>query len=54
MLWPSGKLGKEPMLAAQAKNHWVVTSASNLVVGGKASGTRMGIGLTLVGHSPAE
>ncbi len=54
MLWPNNKPGKEPSLAAQAKNHWVLNSRANLVVGGKATGTSIGIGLTLVGHSPAE
>ena len=54
MLWPNFKVSKEPSLAAHAKNHWVLNGASNLVVGGKATGASMGIGLTLVGHSPAE
>ena len=54
MLWPNNKPGKEPNLAAQPKNHWVLNSKCNLIVGGKATGTSIGIGLTLVGHSPAE
>lgn len=54
MLWPNSKPGKEPDIAARPKNHWVVQTKSNLVVGGKATGTSIGIGLTLVGHSPAE
>jgi hypothetical protein len=53
MLWPYAKPGKEPDLAARPKNHWVLQSKTNLVVGGKAGGV-LGIGLTLVGHSPAE
>ena len=54
MLWPNNKPGKEPALAAQAKNHWVLQSKCALVVKGKATGASIGIGLTLVGHSPAE
>jgi hypothetical protein len=54
MLWPNNKPGKEPAIAAQAKNHWVLQSKCDLVVKGKATGTSIGIGLTLVGHSPAE
>ncbi len=54
MLWPNTKPGKEPDLAARPKNHWVLNSKYNLVVGGKATGANIGIGLTLVGHSPAE
>ena len=54
MLWPNPKPGKEPSLAAQPKNHWVVSSKCSLSVGGKATGTDIGIGITLVGHTPAE
>ena len=54
MLFPNTKPGKEPDLAARPKNHWVLNSKCNLSVAGKATGTTIGIGLTLVGHSPAE
>src|SRR5439155_17747199 len=53
MLWPNNTPGKQPELAAKAKNHWVVNSKLDLNVGGKTSGS-MGIGLTLVGHSPVD
>ena len=54
MLSPNPRPGKEPNLAALPKNHWVVNSKLSLVVGGKTAGADFGIGLTLVGHSPAE
>jgi hypothetical protein len=54
MLWPNTKPGAEPSLAARPKDHWVLNAKANLVVGGKATGTPIGIGLNLVGHSPAE
>jgi hypothetical protein len=54
MLWPNNKPGKEPTFVGQPKNHWVLNSKLNLVVEGKATGASIGIGLTLIGHSPAE
>lgn len=54
MLWPNSKPGKEATIDARPKNHWVVNGRANLTVAGKATGTQMGIGVTLVGHSPAE
>lgn len=54
MLWPNPKPGKEPSIAAQPKNHWVVNGRANIVVGGKATDKHIGVGVTLVGHSPAE
>jgi hypothetical protein len=53
MLWPASKATKEPELSAKPKNHWVLNSTANLVANGKPAGT-IGIGVTLVGHSPAE
>jgi|ERR1051325_770894 hypothetical protein len=53
MLWP-GAAPKTPELTARPKNHWVLSSKSNLIVGGKATNASIGIGLTIVGHSPAE
>ncbi|MBI2803867.1 MAG: hypothetical protein HYX68_02665 [Planctomycetes bacterium] len=54
MLWPNYKPARTPDLAARPKQHWVLNSGLNLMVKGKATGKLMGIGLTLVGHSPAE
>jgi hypothetical protein len=54
MLWPNTKPGTEPSLAARPKNHWVLNTRANLMVDGKAINTPIGIGLNLVGHSPAE
>ncbi len=54
MLWPNAKPGKEPDLAARPKNHWVMNSKCTLSVAGKSNGAVIGIGLTLIGHSPAE
>lgn len=54
MLWPNPKPGKEPSIDARPKSHWVVNSSINLVVAGKTTSNKIGIGLTLVGHSPAE
>lgn len=52
MLWPT-KAPKQPELLPQPKDHWVVNSKSDIVVGGKVE-TSIGVGLTIVGHSPAE
>ncbi len=54
MLWPNYTPGKTPDIAARPKNHWVVNSKADLIVGGKNTGKSIGIGITLVGHSPAE
>jgi len=54
MLWPNPKPGKEPTIVAQPKNHWVVNGRANIVVAGKATSAQIGVGVTLVGHSPAE
>ncbi|HZZ81786.1 MAG TPA: hypothetical protein VFE62_25015 [Gemmataceae bacterium] len=54
MLWGNTKPGKTPEIASRPKGHWVVNSKSNIVVNGKATNAQIGIGLTLVGHSPAE
>jgi hypothetical protein len=54
MLWPNSAPGKEPTITAQAKNHWVVNSKCNLSVAGKSANASIGIGVTLIGHSPAE
>ena len=49
MLVPNSKPGAAPNLASLARNHWVVQSKADLTVGGKKTGTSLGIGLTLVG-----
>lgn len=54
MLWPISKDAKEAKLTAQPKNHWVLSVPCPLVVGGKATNASIGIGITIVGHSPAE
>jgi hypothetical protein len=54
MLWPSTKPGKEPTIVSNPNNHWVVHSRTMVVIAGKATDTPMGIGITLVGHSPVE
>ncbi len=54
MLWPNYTPNKGPDIAARPKQHWVVNSKCNLIVKGKLTGTSLGIGITLVGHSPAE
>ncbi len=54
MLCPNNKPGPMPELQTRPKSHWVLNTRSALVVDGKATGTHLGIGLTLVGHSPAE
>jgi hypothetical protein len=54
MLWPSSKTTKEPELAARPKNHWVLTEFRPLAVAGKTTNASIGVGITLVGHSPAE
>jgi hypothetical protein len=53
MLWPNNKPAKEPVLDARPKNHWVLSVKNNVVVAGKATNANFGIGLNLVGHSPA-
>ena len=54
MLWPNPTPKKEATIDARPKDHWVVNGRIQLVAGGKATGKDIGIGLTLVGHSPAE
>ncbi len=54
MLCPNNKPGPMPELQARAKSHWVLNTRSTIVADGKATGAFLGIGLTLVGHSPAE
>jgi hypothetical protein len=53
MLVPT-KPGKGPAIAARPKEHWMVTAKVPLTSGGKATGAYLGLGINLVGHSPAE
>jgi hypothetical protein len=54
MLWPSAKNAKDAQLTAQPKNHWVLSVPCPLIVDGKTTNATIGVGITLVGHSPAE
>jgi len=54
MLWPSSKALKSADLTERPKSHWVLTMPCAVVVGGKATSASIGVGITLVGHSPAE
>ena len=53
MLVPA-KPGKAPEILARPKEHWAVMTKAPLVAGGKDTGAFIGIGINLVGHSPAE
>jgi hypothetical protein len=53
MLVPT-KAGKAPEISARPKDHWAVTAKLPLVAGSKQTGAYLGIGINLVGHSPAE
>lgn len=51
MLFPNSKPGVNPELAAKPKSHWVLNTKGEIVVGGKKTGTSLGIGLTVVGSA---
>ena len=53
MLAPNPQPTATPELASRPRSQWVVNTRSELLVGGRVAGT-LGIGLTLVGHTPAE
>jgi hypothetical protein len=53
MLVPT-KPGKAPGVSARAKEHWAVTAKIPLVAAGKQTSAFLGVGINLVGHSPAE
>lgn len=53
MLAPNPRPGPAPDLAARPRNQWVLNGRAELRSGGQSVGT-LGIGLTLVGHTPAE
>ena len=53
MLVPT-KPGKTAEAIARPKEHWMLTTKARLMAGGKSTGTFVGIGINLVGHSPAE
>ena len=50
MLSPNPK-GAGPGIASAPRNHWVLQSKRDIVVGGKKTGTSLGIGLNVVGHA---
>ena len=51
MLFPNSKPGAKPELAAKPKHHYVLNTKGAIVVGGKGTGTSLGIGLTVVGSA---
>jgi hypothetical protein len=53
MLIPT-KPGKAPEVLARPKEHWALLTKVPLTAGGKETGAYIGLGLNLVGHSPAE
>jgi hypothetical protein len=53
MLAPNPRPGTAAELAARPRNQWVVNARADLVSGGQPVGT-LGIGLTVVGHTPSE
>jgi hypothetical protein len=53
MLAPNPNPTATPELAARPRSQWVVNTRSELLVGGRPAGS-LGIGLTLVGHTPSE
>jgi len=53
MLIPT-KAGKGPEVIARPKEHWALTTKLPVAAGGKETGAFLGIGINLVGHSPAE
>ena len=53
MLVPT-KPGKTAEAVARPKEHWMLATKAPLSAGGKTGGAFIGIGINLVGHSPAE
>ena len=53
MLVPT-KPGKTAEAVARPKDHWMLATRAPLAVGGRTTSAFVGIGLNLVGHSPAE
>lgn len=51
MLFPNSKPAAKPELAAKPKSHYVVNTQGAVIVGGKKTGTALGISLTVVGHA---
>jgi hypothetical protein len=48
------KAGAAPEAIARPKAHWALATKAPLVSGGKSTGAFVGLGINLVGHSPAE
>ena len=53
MLVPT-KPGKTAEAVARPKEHWMLATKAGLSAAGKTSGAFIGVGINLVGHSPAE
>lgn len=51
MLAPNATPAAKPDIAARPKNHWVINTKGDIVVGGKKVGASFGIGLNVVGHA---
>jgi len=51
MLSPNATPGAKAEIASRPKNHWVINTKGDLVVGGKKVGASFGIGLNVVGHA---
>ena len=51
MLFPIAKVVANPELSAKPKNHWVINTKGQVVVGGKKTSAALGIGLTVVGSA---
>jgi hypothetical protein len=50
MLFP-GKAVDAPEFVSKANNHWALQTKSDVLAGGKKTGTSLGIAVTLVGHA---
>jgi hypothetical protein len=51
MLAPNATPAAKPDIASRPKNHWVINTKGDMVVGGKKVGAAFGIGLNVVGHA---
>ena len=51
MLTPNATPGAKAEIVARPKNHWVINTKGEIVVGGKKTGASFGIGLNVVGNA---
>lgn len=51
MLAPNATPGAKAEIVARPKNHWVINTKGDIVVGGKKAGASFGIGLNVVGSA---